>query len=73
VRRRIRLAEPAAAHRGAGWLPSWASVGAAVAVALVVGTWSGRQVAPGFSQPPTTFLAPDSLAGSYLKLTGGYR
>jgi len=73
VRRRIRLAEPVPVNRRAGWLPSWASLGAAVAVALVVGMWSGRQAAPGFAQPPTTFMAPDSLAGSYLKLTGGNR
>ncbi len=68
VRRRIRQAAVPARESWWAWL---APVAAAVAVALMVGVWSGRQAPQAFAQTPTSFLASDSLAGSYLKLAEG--
>ena len=50
------------------WRPS-ISLGAAVAVAILIGTTVGSRT---MTRPDATgFLAADTLTGRYLKLTGG--
>ncbi len=73
VRRRIRLETVRPASRWAWLIPQWQPIAAAAVIALMIGAWAGRQAPPAFAAPPTTFLAADSLAGGYLKLTGAHR
>ena len=51
------------------WRPAW-SVAAAVAMALAVGVWSGIATGPRWdtSRAELRFLAPGTLAGSYLEM-----
>ena len=51
------------------WRPAW-SVVAAVAIALVVGVWGGIAAGPhqDASKMELKFLAPGTLAGSYLEM-----
>lgn len=51
------------------WRPAW-SVAAAVVMALVVGVWTGIATGPrrDTSQAELRFLAPGTLAGSYLEM-----
>lgn len=68
VRRRLRQAAPPAEPRWA-WL---APLAAAAVVALMVSIGTARRAAEPVPVP-ITFLAPDTLAGGYLRLAEGRR
>jgi hypothetical protein len=54
------------------WEPAW-SVAAALGLAVLVGVWGGVGSVPykvDASQSELQFLAPGTLAGSYLQMTG---
>jgi hypothetical protein len=79
VWRRIRRAQasPGGCASRVGWLRGWLAqpalpVATAVAVATLIGAWSGLgSAAETVPASPLSLLAADTLAGGYLRITEG--